>query len=521
MTSSEVLPAAAPAPKPESAPESREQRLHPLSWLFLLIDQLKQFAIPLLILLFTGKGSNTDLWGLVGVAGLLVFSLVQYFTYRYRIEGDGVVIRSGLLQRSLRHIPFARIQNVTLHQNLLHRLFNVAEVRLESAGAAKPEGQMRVLRLAAAHELERQIRDRSAAAPSSSTAEQSAELLLALPVAEVIKLGLINNRGMLVVGGLFAVMAQTGDNLIGEVFSALGEWLSGQAGTLHLSVLAMAAAAFLLLLGLLVLLRVLSVAIALLQFYGFRLSEVEGRLSVERGLFTRTRGSVPRHRIQAFSLSEGVLHRWFGRRSLRIDTAVMEAVNERGRSQRDLVPIATPELMDSLLDRLLPERAWPIAEWKPLHPRAWRRQFFVPSVMVLIATTVLVYFKGAIALALLAGVPIAYWRAIVWARHSAYSINEGLVAFRSGWLGRNWRFAEIRKLQALEMLQSPFDRRHGMATLRFDTAGASEMEPALSIPYLPEKEARRLHLQLSRSLAAPSDAGTIRSRTAESAAPAL
>ena len=86
--------------------------------------------------------------------------MAQYFTYRYRIEGDGVVIRSGLFQRSARHIPFARIQNVSLHQSLLHRLFNVAEVRLESAGAAKPEGQMRVLRLDAAHELEQQIRAR-------------------------------------------------------------------------------------------------------------------------------------------------------------------------------------------------------------------------------------------------------------------------------------------------------------------------------------------------------------------------
>jgi len=511
MTSSDVAPAAAP-------PTGREQRLHPLSWLFLLIGQLKQFALPLLVLLFTGRRNDSDLWGLVGVVGLLAYSLVQYFTYRYRIEGDGVVIRSGLLQRSLRHIPFARIQNVTVHQTVLHRLFNVAEVRLESAGAAKPEGQMRVLRLQAAHELERQIRGRNTGATASALAEEPGELLLALPVAEVIRLGLINNRGMLVIGGLFAVLAQAGDNLIGQLFTGLGQWLSGQAGALQLSMVAMAAAALLLLLLLVVVLRLLSVAIALLQFYGFRLSEAEGRLSVERGLMTRTRGSVPRHRIQAFTLSEGVLHRFFHRRSLRVDTAVMEAANER-RSLRDLAPIATPAAMDALLDRLLPEHAWPIADWNPLHPRAWRRQFFAPAVALLIATTVLFYFKGAMALALLAALPLLYWRAVLWARHAAYSVGEELIAFRAGWLGRHWRFAESRKLQALELLQSPFDRRHGMATLRFDTAGASEMEPALSIPYLPEAEARRLYLRLSQNLALADRADAIRSRTAVSATP--
>src|SRR5688572_1467395 len=142
----------------EAASHAVERRLHPLSFLFTLISQLKQFAIPLLVLLFTGRKNSNDLWGLVGVGVLALVSVGQYFTYRYRLDADGVVIRSGLLQRSLRHIPFARIQNVSLHQTLLHRLFGVAEVRLESAGSAKPEGQMRVLRLADAHDLERQIR---------------------------------------------------------------------------------------------------------------------------------------------------------------------------------------------------------------------------------------------------------------------------------------------------------------------------------------------------------------------------
>ena len=509
--SSEAAPAA-----PVAAITSAERRLHPLSWLFLLIGQLKQFALPLLVLLFTGKHSDSDLWGLVGIGALMAYSIAQYFTYRYRIDSDGVVIRSGLLQRSLRHIPFARIQNVTLHQSLLHRLFNVAEVRLESAGAAKPEGQMRVLRLDAAHQLEQQIRERGAAATAET---EHSEVLLTLPIGEVIRLGLINNRGLLVVGGLFALLAQAGDNLIGKIFTALGRWLSGQADALHLSLLAAAAAAVVLLLVVMVLLRLLSVVIALLQFHGFRLSQCNGRLSVERGLLTRTRGSVPRHRIQAYSLSEGLLHRVFHRRSLRVDTAVMEALNEN-RSLRDLVPIATVASMDSLLAGLLPDSSWPIRDWQPLHPRAWRRKFALPAIAVLAASAILAYFRGPIAIVVLAAVPVLYWRALFWARYSAYSISDGLIAFRGGWLSRHWRFAESGKLQAMELLQSPFDRRHGMATLRFDTAGASSMQSSLSIPYLPEAEARRLYRSLSGGLAKPWSSATIRSRTTASTAPA-
>ena len=506
----------------EASSAGVEHRLHPLSWLFTLLTQLRQFALPLLVLLFTGRGNSTDLWGLVAIVVLALVSVAQYFTYRYRVDSDGIVIRSGLFQRTVRHIPFARIQNVNLHQNPLHRLFGVAEVRLESAGAAKPEGQMRVLRLADAHRLEQQIRSHGAAQPeggdSPALAPTPGEVLLTLSTSEVIRLGLIDNRGLLVVGGAFAVLAQSGDNLLGKIFNAIGEWLSGQASALHLDVLAAAAASVLLVLAALLALRLFSIVIALLQFHGFVLSESDGRLSVQRGLLSRSRGSLPRHRIQAFLLKEGLLHRWLERRSLQVDTAVMEAVNQRG-TVRDLVPIATPQTMDSLIDRLLPAPAWPVLDWQPLHPRAWRRKFTVPALLSFVLTVVLVYFKGGYGALALLLLPVLLLRAKVWARYSAFSVGHGLVAFRSGWINRSWRFAEIAKLQALELNQSPFDRRHGMATLHFDTAGANAMEGGLHIPYLPEATARRLQAELSAGLAAPWQGAPIRSRTAVSATP--
>lgn len=503
---------------PGSSDALAEHRLHPLSWLFTMIVQLRQFALPLVLLLFTGRHSNADLYGLVAVGALVLVSIAQYFTYRYRIDADGVVIRSGLLQRSLRHIPFARIQNVTLHQNPLHRLFNVAEVRLESAGAAKPEGQMRVLRMDAAQELERQIRQRAAGSTGASPVAPPAEhLLFSMPDSEVVLQGLVDNRGVLVVGGAFAVLAQAGDNLIGSLFTAIGHWLSGQASALHLSLMAMAGAALLLFVAAVLALRVFSVVIALLSFHGYRLAESEGRLSVQRGLFTRLRASLPRHRIQAFSIREGLLHRLVRRRGLRVDTAVTEALNEN-RSVRDLVPLARPEVLDALLSELVPGNAWPVADWQALHPRAWRRKFTIPSLLLVLVVAVLWTLRGPLALALLVLLPLLYWRSRVWAKYSAYSVSNGLVAFRGGWLSRHWRFAEAAKLQGLELLQSPFDRRHGMATLRFDTAGAGS-SPALHIPYLPEGEARRIYAMLSQRLASPPRALT-RSRIAASATPA-
>ena len=284
-----------------------ERRLHPLSWLFVLIQQLKSFAIPILVLLFGAGGDRRELWGLAGAVVLVAIALAQYFTYRFRVSGDGLVIRSGLLQRSLRHIPWQRLHNVSLHQSLLHRLFGVAEVRLESAGGVKPEAEMRVLSLADAQALEALVRGRSAqvvgeGATGAAVAEPEARVLLALPTSEVVRLGLISNRGMLIVAAGFGALAQTGQGLIGDAIEGVGRRMVGWGNELHLDLLGWVLGAALLLAFFVVVLRVLSVVTALLQFHGFTLGESGRRLTVQRGLLTRLRANMPRRRIQAWSL---------------------------------------------------------------------------------------------------------------------------------------------------------------------------------------------------------------------------
>src|SRR5690606_29964072 len=207
-------PAAAPA---GTGAATRERRLHRWSWLFVLLQQLRQFIVPLLVLGFLGRGGRYALWPLVGVAVLAAASIWRYFTYRYHVDGDRLVVREGLLERQVRQIPFARIHNVALHQTLLHRVFGVAEVRLESAGGNKPEAEMRVLRMGEALALERLIRSHGAAAanadPDALEGEGAADhadgrLLLSLQGVELVRLGLVSNRGMVVVAGAFAVSWQ-------------------------------------------------------------------------------------------------------------------------------------------------------------------------------------------------------------------------------------------------------------------------------------------------------------------------
>jgi putative membrane protein len=311
----------------------------------------------------------------------------------------------------------------------------------------------------------------------------------------------VSNRGLIVLGAAIGGLSQFSPRLLPNLVERWGNWMLGWVsnnGAQHPAHFAIAGISLALLA--LVLLRAFSILLALLQYYGFHLSEIGRRLTVERGLLARWRTSASRRRIQAWTLREGVLHRWLKRRSLEVDTAVAED-GQQQRALRELAPIATPQACDELIAHLLPRADWSQLQWQPLPASSWWRLFLPSLPLVSIAATALSWRFGAWGLLALAWLPWAAFKARRRALRAAYATSEELIAVREGWWSRHWRFAELDKLQALHLTRSPIDRRCGTATLWLDTAGASAMAPPLRMRFLPEAEAQALYARLAGTLA--------------------
>ena len=141
---------------PAGTPGSEEHRLHPLSIVFTFLAELKGWVVPGLVAVF-GANAAGFAWQALGLIFLIPQALVsagRYFRFRYRFDPTELVIRSGLLSRQERHIPYGRIQSVDAVQKLLHRPFGVVEVRVETGGGAEePEAALRVLSVVAYEEM--------------------------------------------------------------------------------------------------------------------------------------------------------------------------------------------------------------------------------------------------------------------------------------------------------------------------------------------------------------------------------
>ena len=484
--------------------QADELRLHPLSWLFELLNVLKQFLLPIIILVFTGKANNYELWGLVGIGFMVPLAVARYMTFRYRIGEDRIVIRSGLFHKTVRDIVFTRIQNVTLNQGVLHRLMGVAEVRLETGGDEKEEGRMRVLGFTQAQQLQGIIRSQenpSTAAHTTEPQTDSSHILLSLPPREVLKLGLISNKGIILVAAGVGGLMQMNWQMPQTLFREASGWLWDHSSELSQnSTVSYIIAGLSLLMVALVVLRIISMLQAILHYHGFILSSDNHRLSIERGLLNRFHGSLPRTRIQAWTLQQGWLQRKFSRFGLRIDAAAGGVKSENLESQWQLAPIADEQCIGQIIRTVLPNCSWPIQDWQALHPNAWKREFKMPAILLLMATAICIYWLHSYGLLLLLGIPLLWVQAKIWAKHAGYSHANGLIAVREGWIGKTWRFAEVRKVQAVYLKQSPFDRRHNMATVFCDTVNAGSFEPPLAVRYLPFDEAALLQQEISNAI---------------------
>lgn len=468
-------------------------RLHPATLLFRVFGHARALLVPALLVLFFAQGDRWQLWLAVLFVPTVVFDVFQYLTLRWRYEAEELVIRQGLIFRQVRHLPYARVQNVDLKQGPLHRLARVAEVKIETAGGGAAEAVLRVIGIEQYEELRARIFAGRARAPRAAGAPPPvparAEPLLRLGPGDLLLLALDPGRGLALVAIAWGVAWEFdlierlhfGDRLEDWFASASGAALAVQ------SALALAAVA--------AVIYLLSAVASVLAFWDFRLDQEGEVFRVRRGLLTRQVASIPRRRIQVLTVKRSWVHRLLGRARVLVGTAGGDLAESRKGQDggAHFAPIVRERDLGPLLARLRPGLDLDAQEWRPLGPRAARRFAVVPALThVALGALLFAWFgrAGAAAGALLLLFALARAR-LRW-RYSRWARPAWGFAWRSGGLSRSVSATFDDKLQAAALDESPFDRRHGHATLRLDTAGGARTGHALVVPYLPRAQASAL-----------------------------
>lgn len=473
-----------------------ERRLHPASLIIFSWNAITQL-LPLIVLgLISGKADFEELgfWALLGVAAIVMGSL-KYFTFRYRVEAEQISTRSGLMFRQLRQLRFARVQNLSVVRSPLHRLLGLSLVRIESGSGVGDDVRLDAVTPAQIEELRAMVSGHQGAQPELVQAERA---LLKLSTIELVRLGLISNRGMLVVAALFGFLMQNGSE---RTIFRLGErWLGPlwtQVNDAHLGWVGNVLLALAMLSLALILVRLLSVGLSIVQFHGFELSAKPDRVVAHYGLLTRVQAALKFARIQQIAIEETLLHRWFARASVRVRSAAVQAVNDSVQQLSWLAPVIARNEQLALLKRVQPEIEWGQFNWQPIAKDALGLVLLVRmaafAVMLAIAFGVL----GPHALWGLLLLPLVALSAWLYVRRTRIHVSEQSVAVFHGGINHLTLVSRVGRIQGLRMTQGLLQREFGLATIEVDVAGSMGAGMRqLTLPLLEIERAQQLLTQL-------------------------
>jgi putative membrane protein len=349
------------------------------------------------------------------------------------------------------------------------------------------------------------------AAPDDAAVAIESPTLLHLPLPELFLNGLLDNRGSILVATGVGVLWELG--LIPGVWDQLASgWFA--PGLVRDTVRTVAAGRFpsfgriaviaIGIIGLLLIVRVLSMIWSALRLYEYRLLRVGEDLRTEYGLLTRVTATIPLRRVQTLTIREAPLQRLAKRMSVRVETAGGHAApgNTPKQPREWLAPIIRRDAVPALVREVLPGIELDALVWQPLHPRAFRRAV-KPAVLLAVVTAVPFVFWFGWGGLLVLPVNVTWLSVMTWkyVQHTQWAVTEDTATLRSGWLWREVVIVPAGKIQVVGCIESPFDRRAAMASVRIDTAGSPSPAHRISIPYLARETATALYERLASQTA--------------------
>ncbi len=474
---------------------TKPNRQSPVAILLVVLKTTKtvfrQLVLPLIIFFIIGRKSND--YGQYFVYFILLFSIlsmvysiINFFKSYYYIQGKELIVHSGFISKKQLSIPFERIQNINFEQNIIHQIFGVKKMKIDTAGSADKELDFSAIENHKAEALRDLLINENNWRPSTIVDDTNQEdvkkettTILQLSFIDLIKAGLFENH--LKSGGLIFVAAWYLYANAQEVGLDAEDYIDKLPPIVY---------GVYLFISLTTIFIVASVLISLvkttLKHFNLKFLRIDHGFKIEQGLFNTVTISALDHKIQSIAWSDSLLKKAIGIYDIRLKQA--KAENKKDAGESIAIPGANIAQVQQVLSYLFPNENIEGIEMKSVHRSYRNRQLMFYSLLPLIAIIASIVFQEwtILILAILCLLIILVYTLLNY-KKLAYGYNEELIRLKGGAFGEKNIVTFIYKLQGIKKLQSPFQRKNGLVSLQLQNASGS-----VTIPYINENEANTI-----------------------------
>lgn len=432
---------------------------------------------------------NLQLLGIGSAVFLAVAGLAGWWRFTYGLEatdeGDQVVTLSGILSRNRTSVPLERIQSVSTRQNLLHRITNLVEVKVQTAGSSGSEVELPAVSI----EIADRIRRLSTATRTSGERVEipdgvvpprpDTDPLLRRSLGEILVVAFTRNPIVLLAPIPLAI------GLGFEAEELLGDRIEGLLSSAGSST----AATIITIIVVLVLSAAFSVTLIVLRFFDLRLFADGVGLRRLAGLLSRTEVTASFERVQVVATKMNPIERWLDLRELVLPVAGGRAADLQATPTSLQLPGSKPAEVERIAELLLGSGRHRTELTNGISPLAIRRWTLWGGAVPAITAAVGLWFAlGWWSLAFLTWLPIMWVTATYHQRGWRWSLGAETLVVRNGVIGEHRREMPVRKAQNVIVQQGLFHRRFGLGDVSVRTAS----NVILTIPLLPLAQAQAI-----------------------------
>jgi putative membrane protein len=446
-----------------------DTRLHPIYLIFGTAKTLRQ-AIPILVVTIFG---GAPWWvNVVLFALAMAVAIAQWHVKKYSVVSGVLLVRSGVLDQSVRVVPVTRITALAAFQSLGQRLVGVWALNVQSPGDRNGSvltlpclSGRRLAELRAALESggRTTVISNPASGPGPSTIERylawrrtsvasapthDLEVIAMLTTVEMLIAAATDSSISLILLAVLAVWFQFSEYIPVHASHFMREIVEPQGVVVVVLTLVVVAIVAGLVLG----------AIRLNRFTLIRDGDV---LRTSRGLLGKQTATISVRRVQAVRIVEGFWRMLLGYCSVQVEVAGIGRMNA---NQRMLFPLVRADRAESLIRRALPEVSWPGQPLRVLPARLHRRYLTLPLGFGVGSTLPMLSLPGWWELLAVLPLPLGYVLGIARAREARWCVDGQAVVLR--WrrlLGRNTVIAHRGGSQLIELSSSPGKAKAGVA----------------------------------------------------------
>ncbi|MGM7637641.1 PH domain-containing protein [Bacillus sp. Hm123] len=446
------------------------KKLHPLKIvldIWKLIKENAFFFILLFILNFNSDKTYIEVLQIVFIvyiAARLIWTLLDWFTYKYEIKENNIYVQSGVFSKSYRTVPFSKVQNIQRRTTIFHKLFRVTSMTVETATAGDESSvTFDILLRKEADQLEQQINRVRAREPLANEEglDRQEETTFVAPATEEKTIHFTPTRKDLLKASfislsffiLFPIVFKLDDIFQIETFAKdFFEVISKSWWIISLVS---------------VVLILLSIGIGIVRTfmkYGkYEISSDSQSIYIKKGVLDESSFMIQKEKVQAIVITQSFMKRLLGLAEVELISAGRTDFEEM--ETNSLYPFLPVQRAYEMIEEILPgyrvER-----NMERLPKEAFWVRMIRHSVFWLVVIAAVFYFKPSFWYIPVALTAFAYLIKIFNYKNSRYRITEEFIQMKTGAFNTNLFITKRSKVIEIEATQSKLQRSFGLATIK-------------------------------------------------------